>query len=364
MGKLGTVAVIFVVVVTIAMPILISEAIGGWTKKYTSPAQFTPSKIPDLRGKVAIVTGANTGIGYETALELAGNGAHVIIAARNEAKGMAALSKIQEQIKSKSNPGELTFIQLDLASLKSVKRFAKSFKKTGLPLNILVLNAGVMKSPGAKFIGQEMTYGFDVTADGFEYHIGVNHIAHAYLVNLLSSVLTKSSPSRIISVSSSAEINSYEEGFRFNEWKVSDMPEKYEDGNAYGQSKLANLVYAKELSDRYANTGVTVYSCHPGVIKTELGRFMEPYLIEQNKGNGVVASILSAMLYLLFDSSMMTADVGAYTQLYLATAPADELVNGAFYHPVGILQTPSHNQAQNATLQQLLWEETAQYFNH
>lgn len=142
-----------------AIPIIISELIGGWTKKYTSRANF--SAPVEIRGKVAIVTGANTGIGLVTARRLAEAGAHVIVAARSISKGEAAVSTIRSGLAD--GVGSAEFLQLDLASLASVRDFAASFKKKNLPLHVLVNNAGVMKSPGAAFIGKSLAYGFEVT---------------------------------------------------------------------------------------------------------------------------------------------------------------------------------------------------------
>lgn len=346
----------------LAAPLFISEAIGGWTRKYTSPVRFSTSSIPDLTSQVAIVTGANTGIGYHTALELARNGAHVILACRSEQKCQAAMSQIKNEVleTTKEEP-KLTFLPLDLASLDSVKQFASDFTKLDLPLHILVLNAGVMKSPGAAFVGQSLTYGFETTKDGFEYHIGVNHVAHSYLTKLLLPKLQQSAPARVVVVSSLAEQNSYEQGIVFDQWVPpanGKMPETYEDGNAYGQSKLANLMFAAELALRLNGTGVTAYALHPGVIETELGRYMEPVLEEQMQSTGKVPYFAQKAFANLFSSAMFSAKDGALTQLHLATAPVDTLINGAMYHPIGKVIGALHPQGQNRSLQTLLWEET------
>ena len=347
---------VFMAVLGMSIPVIISELVGGWTRKYTSPVRFHPQQdIPNLVGKVAIVTGSNTGIGYHTALNLAMKGAHVIVAARSEVRGKDAIATMEQEMKdnqSIQNGGKLTFLPLDLSSLDSVDAFAASFHSLQLPtLDILVLNAGVMKSPGSDFIGQDLTYGFETTRDGFEYHIGVNHIAHAHLTNLLLDKLKSSAPSRIVSVSSMAEMGGYEEGFRFQDWRPTNgMPESYEDGRAYGQSKLANLMWTEELANRLNGTGVTAYSCHPGVIQTELSRYMEKEL-ESNDP----ATILFGKV---FSSGMFSAPDGALTQLHLATAPKSSLVNGQFYHPIGRLTKPAHPLGKDAALRTILWDET------
>ena len=129
-------------------PLILSEIVGGWTRIYTSPNSFSVDDISDLSGKVAIVTGANTGIGYESALEMARKGASVILCARSDAKGKAAVDRIHNEIKSSSMQGKATYINLDLASFRSIEKFAAKFQELKLPLHILILNAGVMKSPG------------------------------------------------------------------------------------------------------------------------------------------------------------------------------------------------------------------------
>jgi len=260
------------------------------------------------------------------------------------------------------NPS-ITLLQLDLSSLESVEKFSNEFLALDKPLHVLVLNAGVMKSPGAEFMGQEMQYGFDTTKDGFEYHIGVNHLAHAYLTKLLGPKLQQSAPSRVVFVSSMAEQGSYEPGFIFEDWAPGvngKMPHGYEDGKAYGQSKLANLMYAKELAERWNGTGVTAYSLHPGVIISELSRYMESHLEEQNKNQPWLNQVFGKLFGKLFQCALMSTPDGALTQLHLATAPANELVNGAFYHPIGKVVVPTHAQGNNLTLQKLLWEKTEQ----
>jgi retinol dehydrogenase-12 len=362
-----TIAGAFFALFACTLSIFISEGIGGWTAKYTSPRPiFTASAIQSLTGQVAVVTGSNTGIGYHTALEMARNGATVIVAARNSKKGKAAVSKIQQQLPtSPSNVDDerVSFMPLDLSSLASVKAFASDFKKLGIPLHTLVLNAGVMKSPGSEFIGKNLTYGFDTTVDGFEMHIGVNHIGHFYLTRLLQDTLIKSAPSRVVSVSSLAEMGAYQpDGIRFNTWRPSptnDIPSDYEDGLAYGQSKLANILFARELASRLNGTGVTSYSCHPGVIISELGRYMEAEMIEAANAQGLFATFLSNFVGQFFQLSFFKTEDGALTQLHLATADERTLVNGAFYHPIGrLMGNGKHPQGGNETLQKVMWTES------
>ena len=337
----------------VAAPMMFSELIGGWTRQYTSWPLFSVEKMPDLTGQVAIVTGANTGIGFHTALELARKNATVILTARSVSKGEAAIEKIKNVLSSDSYVPDVRLLQLDLASLASVEQFARQFHQLQLPLHMLILNAGVMKSPGADYVGQSLTYGFDTTVDGLEYHVGVNHVAHAFLTQLLLTYLRESAPSRVVVVSSMAEEMAYESGMVFDDWipRDGEMPANYEDGKAYGQSKLANHMWAAELAHRMNGSGVTAYSLHPGVIQTDLFRYMDAEMMPEK---GVFVRLVKNFLQL----ALMNSKVGAFTQLHLATTPAEGLVNGGFYEPIGRLKFSSHPQGSNQTLQTLLWEET------
>merc|ERR1719253_78935 len=331
-----------------------------------------------MTGKVAIVTGANTGIGYQTALQLAKAGARTIVAARSEARGVEAVNKIKRELKSAADDGgiddanNVQYLQLDLASFDSVERFAERFHALETDLHLLVLNAGVMKSPGVQFIGKELSYGFETTEEGFEYHIGVNHIGHANLTKLLLKDLTSTSAAvnnneyddrygvRIVSVSSMTEGGAPESGMRFMDWNPANgtMPAGYEDGVFYGQSKLANLMYASELSRHLDRTGVSVYSCHPGVIKSDLTRYMEQEMKEEEAQKGIMARSVTNIFASFFESSIMDVRTGALTQLHLATADTDTLVNGGHYHPIGRHVTPAHSRAGDDALRERLWMET------
>ncbi|KAL7545736.1 hypothetical protein ACHAWF_009089 [Thalassiosira exigua] len=370
---------IFAAAVGFVLQLGLSEVLTGWSRRYTSPVYFAPipdflsrlfrllpsksvQHVPDMKGKVAIVTGANTGIGYETALELARAGATVIVAARSESKGLDAAKRIEEEAGA---DGGARYLRLDLASLDSVEEFARAFLGSGLDLHLLVLNAGVMKSPGAKWTGRAMTYGFDATKEGFEYHIGVNHIGHALLVRLLLEKLISTAAkgpdgARIVSVSSIVEAGAPEGGFAFEDWLPAggNMPAGYEDGMAYGQSKLANLMYAGELARRLDGTGVSAYSCHPGIIRSDVMRHLNKKMEADSAKNGRLVKALLKVLGAIFESAMFDVKGGSLTQLHLATAPAEALENGGHYHPVGKLVAPSHPQARNETLGALLWEET------
>ena len=270
-----------------------------------------------------------------------------------------------QKIKQEVEGANVQYLPLDLASFDSIKQFVDMYHELDIDLNLLLLNAGVMKSPGAQFIGQELQAGFDMTKEGFEYHIGVNHIGHAYLTKLLlddlkkTAAKKKTSGARIVSVSSMAEGGAPDVGILFKDWNPIDgMPEQYEDGIAYGQSKLANYIYAKELSLQLNETGVSVYSCHPGIIKSDLSRYMEKELNKQTEEQGEVVKFLNNILMMAFESTIMDVQTGAMTQLHLATAEQESLVNGGFYHPIGRLVKPSHPLSEDDALREKLWIET------
>jgi NAD(P)-dependent dehydrogenase (short-subunit alcohol dehydrogenase family) len=249
---------------------------------------------------------------------------------------------------------KLTFMQLDLSSLKSVKAFAEGFLKLGKPVHILVLNAGVMKSVIPGMISRSL---FEMTADGFEYHIGVNHIGHFYLTQLLQDTLKKSAPSRVISVSSNGhgpEEMGYAGGFRYDLWTKEG--DDYEDGRAYSQSKLANILFASELATRLNGTGVTAYSCHPGFVATELGRNLWLELEKEATAKGKLATAVHHLGMTIARNAQLAAPDGALTQLYLSVAP--DVVNGKYYEPIADLHPGNHPLIGDAAAGKTLWEKT------
>ena len=207
----------------------------------------------DLEGTVALVTGASTGLGLETARALAAAGAAVTLAVRTESRGAAAMATIRETLPDASLECGL----LDLTSLARVREFADWFTARHDRLDILVNNAGVMATP------------FERTSDGFELQFGTNHLGHFLLTNLLTPLLVAAAPSRVVNLSSG--------GHRSSDiiWDDPNYERRdYDKFEAYGQSKTANILFTVELDRRLRDRGVRSYAVHPGMIATELGRHM------------------------------------------------------------------------------------------
>lgn len=232
---------------------------------------FNIQKIPSQKGKVAIVTGANIGLGYETALELAKKHMHVIMACRNLKKASIAKQNILNTFPTAS----LEIMTLDLNSLKSVRSFAEEFRSKHTQLNLLINNAGIMIPP------------FSKTEEGFESQMGVNYFAHFLLTGLLLPLLEITPESRIVSLSSMAHKNGKIDFANLNAEK------SYSKMGAYGQSKLACLMFAYELDRRLKKSGSPVKSvaAHPGVSNTDLGRHVAKWLY------AVLTPLLSLMTH-------------------------------------------------------------------
>ncbi len=218
---------------------------------------WTLADMPDLTGKVIIVTGANSGIGFEAAKEFTRKGAQTILACRSMDKAQAALAEIKADIPNAT----AEIMQLDLASLASVRQFADDFKAKYDRLDVLVNNAGIMMVP------------YGTTADGFERQLGTNHLGHFALTGLLFDWLRKTPGSRVVNISSS--------GHRFGDMDFDNLNfengEGYSPIGAYGRSKLANLLFTKELQRRFDELGINALAvaAHPGISQTNLTAHME-----------------------------------------------------------------------------------------
>ncbi|KAM9410643.1 retinol dehydrogenase 11 [Pholidichthys leucotaenia] len=252
-----------------------------------------------LDGKTVLVTGANTGIGKETALDMAQRGARVILACRDMTRARIAA----DEIRQKSGNGNVVVKKLDLASLQSVRDLAKDVEENEERLDILINNAGIMMCP--KWM----------TEDGFEMQFGVNHLGHFLLTNSLLDLLKKSAPSRIVIVSSIA----HDRGkIHFDDI---NLDKDYDAVKSYRQSKLANVLFCRELAARLEGTGVTVYSLHPGVIRTELTRHM-------------FATLWKRLLFKPLMMMIKTPWEGAQTTVYCAVEESLENVSGLYYRQV------------------------------
>jgi len=225
---------------------------------------WTTENIPSLNGKTAIVTGSNSGIGFETAKALAAKGARLNIAVRNIEKGKKAADAIRNEFPD----ADIKVSDLDLGSLASVGAFSEDFIKKNQRLDILINNAGVMMPP------------YGTTADGFELQFGTNHLGHFTLTGLLLPLLLKTGGSRVVNVSSAMHRRG-----KIN-FEDLDSKQSYNKMTAYGQSKLANLLFTYELQRRFENAGSDSLStaAHPGWTRTNLQqhsgglRFLNPVL--------------------------------------------------------------------------------------
>jgi len=212
----------------------------------------------DLRGRRVLITGVSAGLGVETARALAAHGAQVVGAVRDLAKAERATAQVRAEA---TNGGGFELVELDLASLKSVRACADALVADGRPFDAVIANAGVMRTP------------FGHTADGFETQFGTNHLGHFVLVNRIASLIAPGG--RLVNVASS--------GHRYSDVDLDDPNFErtpYEPTVAYGRSKTANILFAVEFDRRHKARGVRATAVHPGGIQTELGRHLQPGELE------------------------------------------------------------------------------------
>jgi NAD(P)-dependent dehydrogenase (short-subunit alcohol dehydrogenase family) len=265
-------------------------------------ASWTTDDIPHLAGRTAVVTGANSGLGFETALALARAGAHVVLACRDQSKGGDAIDRIRQTVPT----ADVRLDRLDLADLASVRGFAADFSTEHDGLDILLNNAGVMAIPRRK------------TADGFEMQFGTNHLGHFALTGLLLYSLLARPGARIVTVSSPVARMGH---MRFDDLEGS---RRYGKWTAYGQAKLSNQLFALELDRRATDRGVDLVSvaAHPGYAATNL----------QAVGPRMVGSRIMERINDLGNSVLaQPAAVGALPSLYGATAPG--VRGGQYFGP-------------------------------
>jgi len=246
----------------------------------------------DLADKTCIVTGGNTGIGLETVRGLARDGARVIIACRDEARGKTA----RDDVVASTGNESVEVMLLDLASLESVRAFASQVRDRVERLELLVNNAGVW--PRAR----------QSTADGFELTFGVNHLGHFALVQELRPLIEKSAPARIVNLSSRLH---YRGSMRWDDLMMERG--RFSGPKAYSQSKLANVLFTLALARRLADSGVTCNAVHPGVVRTELARSYPRLLVK------------------LFHLFLISPEQGAATSLRVATDPDLATTTGEYF---------------------------------
>ncbi|QVI30772.1 SDR family NAD(P)-dependent oxidoreductase [Mycolicibacterium neoaurum] len=283
--------------------------------------RWTTHHIPDQSGRTAVITGANTGLGFETARALAEHGAHVVLAVRDTDKGKRAAAQLT---------GDVSVQELDLGSLESVRAAAAELRGSHERIDLLINNAGVMTPPKS------------TTADGFELQFGTNHLGHFALTGLLLDRLLDVPGSRIVTVSSNGHKMGGAIHFDDLQWERS-----YSRIGAYAQSKLANLLFTYELQRRLAPRGTTIaVAAHPGTSSTELARHLP--------------SLARPVTELVTKVAAQPAADGALPTLRAATDPG--VLGGQYYGPANLAQwrgapvvVASSDQSYDVALQQRLW---------
>ena len=284
---------------------------------------MTESSLP-LIGRVALITGANTGIGLVTARELQKRGAHVFMACRSVGRAKAALDSIRSGLGTAAGCVPMEVLALDLGDFDSVRKCAQTFLARGVPLHLLINNAGLAGSRG-------------LTKSGFELAFGTNHMGHFLLTQLLLDRIKSSSPARIVTVASRAHTR-----VSGIDWDAVRKPTKTLAGlPEYGVSKLANVLFSAELSKRLAGSGVTTYALHPGVVASDVWRAV-PWPFRS-----------------LIKLRMISVEEGAATTLHCATAVDAGRETGLYYDKCQV-KTPSRA-GQDAALAAELWRRSEEW---
>ena len=270
-----------------------------------------------MTGKTVLITGASAGIGKETAAELAARGAHLVLACRDLEKAASA----RAEILARTPAARVDVVPLELGSLRSVRACAEKVLAGYARIDVLINNAGVFPPD------------FRPTEDGFESQIGVNHLGHFLLTNLLLDKLATSAPARVVTVSSMMHAGGKIDFASFRK------PEKYSAMAAYRQSKLANILFANELGRRLATRGVTSTSLHPGGVATEIARDSPLWMRAFMRVAGT------------------TPAKGARTSIFLASSPEVEGVTGEYF--VSCKPAKTDPLAGDRALAKRLWDESA-----
>jgi NAD(P)-dependent dehydrogenase (short-subunit alcohol dehydrogenase family) len=269
----------------------------------------------DLTGRSVLVTGGTTGIGKETARALAAAGASVVVTARSAEKGAAAEAELREAV-----PGaDVSFEVLELGSLASVRAFTDRFVAAHDRLDVLIANAGVMAMP------------FGLTDDGFEMHLGTNHLGHFVLVGRLLPLVTASAPARIVLLTSAGHAAS---DIHWDDPNFAHTP--FSKMDAYGQSKTANILHAVELERRCGPLGVHAYAVHPGMVATDLGRHFTREDLEDLMARATAAPGGGGL------PPRVGVDVGAATSVWAATAPGLESEGGRYLADCALAQAQAY----------------------
>lgn len=272
-----------------------------------------------MDGKLVVITGGNSGIGLEAAVQLTELGAEVVIAVRNPDKGRAAVAEIERR--SGTAPH---LVPLDLADLASVRECAVELLERFTHIDVLVCNAGLTLSKRAE------------TAQGFEYLFGVNHLGHMRLVQLLQGRLVQSAPARVVVVSSDAHRIAYR-GLAFDDLQST---KRYVSWDVYGKSKLANIMFTRELARRLEGTGVTANAMHPGLVRTNFGGEGDTRLTQQ-------------VVRMLPRRFAIGPEEGAATIVHLASSPDVADATGGYY--VNCTLTAPSSSAGNDEAAEWLW---------
>ena len=283
-----------------------------------------PTVNSSMQGKICMVTGANSGIGKATALELAQMGATVVMVCRDRARGEEARSEITT--KSRNNAVDL--LLADLSSQQSIRQLVENFQHHYTHLHVLINNAG------AAFPGRRRE-----TVDGLEMTFAVNYLAPFLLTNLLLDVLKASAPARIVNVSSATQASGY--------IQMDDLQAEKHYRSAYGQSKLAEVLFTYELARRLQGTGVTANCLHPGFVATNFGQI------------GTAPVMRTAVKFI--SRFGMSPEEGAKTSIYLASSPDVEGVTGTYF--VKSIPKRSASISYDESLQRQLWEQSAKLVN-
>jgi NAD(P)-dependent dehydrogenase (short-subunit alcohol dehydrogenase family) len=296
---------------------------------------WTENDIPDQSGRTAVITGANSGIGYEAARALAQHGAHVVLACRSRSKAEDAARRIEATKPS----GAVTLVDCDLADFESVKAAVALIAATHDRVDLLINNAGVMALPNMK------------TAQGHEMQFGTNHLGHFLLTGLLIDRVITAPDSRIVTVASQAH--------RFGKIKLDDLngEKKYSAWGAYGQSKLANILFTLELQRRLSAAGLSTkaVTAHPGWSRTNLGTIPD----------GRLAAMVSKVRPVAERAMAQPATGGALPTLRAATDPS--VRGGDYYGPDGFNQmkgspvlVTSNDRGRDADMAAKLWTASEQ----